>query len=823
MLNLRKIVKNYKETGALAEQCSVFSFINDHCFITKTGAVGVVIQLEGIDYECLDQNALDNATKRLEAAFKLFGPEFRVYQYLFKSHFQPEPTRSYDNPVVQSAERERARYFAQKVDEMFSIRLFYVLLYQGSSSATKMTFLKALGSFFNQGPSAGIANLRSLFSARKEILLIEEEIDRAATILLRQAHSFVSHLSDLLEIKLLDKQEAFGMLRRIFNIDPAKQQERLKFDVMTDKYLVGSPLESHTSHLTLDGYHTRILTLREEPSESRPLVLQQLLRIPATFHIVTEWRPVEASDAVKYIEGMRTHFHKTKSSLSVSSGGDRLKDETKVEFVDDLNECLKEVQKRGNSFGKFSLTVVVYDRDPARVEKAVSDFGKAFSNAGASLFSETYNQLSAFFATCPGNSHFNFRQLYITNNNYADWSFLFTLHEGHRWNTFLNREALAIVETVDGTPFYLNLHQRIQDGTGNTSDDVGHAFLTGRTGSGKSFTMNFITLSLQKYDPRTFIFDLGGSYEKLTRLLDGSYLKVGAESREYRINPFCLEPTAQNLEFLFSFVQVLISGNDRYQTTTEDDRNIFQAIETLYVLERDIRRLKTLAGTLPRHLADRLHKWIEGGQYGHVFDNEEDTITLSNFQCFDFQGMDDYPQLIQALLFYVLHRASSVIYDPAIRSTLKVFILDEAWKFFTVPVIRNYLIKAAKTWRKHNGILIMATQSPEDLKESNLLPLLDSFPTKIFLANADADYDFYTEKFHLNPREVELIQTLIPKREGLIKTSTMGKKFVLNVDRKSYWLYTNSPKDNERFTAVVREHGFEDGLELLATTNQRSK
>jgi type IV secretory pathway VirB4 component len=114
----------------------------------------------------------------------------------------------------------------------------------------------------------------------------------------------------------------------------------------------------------------------------------------------------------------------------------------------------------------------------------------------------------------------------------------------------------------------------------------------------------------------------------------------------------------------------------------------------------------------------------------------------------------------------------------------------------------------------------MATQSPEDLKESNLLPLLDSFPTKIFLANADADYGFYSEKFHLNPREVELIQTLIPKREGLIKTSTMGKKFVLNVDRKSYWLYTNSPKDNERFSNVVREHGFEQGLELLGSTHR---
>jgi hypothetical protein len=36
MLNLRKLVKSYKETGALAEQCSIFSFINDWCFVTKT-------------------------------------------------------------------------------------------------------------------------------------------------------------------------------------------------------------------------------------------------------------------------------------------------------------------------------------------------------------------------------------------------------------------------------------------------------------------------------------------------------------------------------------------------------------------------------------------------------------------------------------------------------------------------------------------------------------------------------------------------------------------------------------------------------------------
>jgi type IV secretory pathway VirB4 component len=61
---------------------------------------------------------------------------------------------------------------------------------------------------------------------------------------------------------------------------------------------------------------------------------------------------------------------------------------------------------------------------------------------------------------------------------------------------------------VHGTPYYLNLH----------SGDVAHTLLARRYGeSGKSFT-DFVSLqSAQKYDPLTFIFDLGGSYETLTR------------------------------------------------------------------------------------------------------------------------------------------------------------------------------------------------------------------------------------------------------------------------------------------------------------------
>ncbi len=48
--------------------------------------------------------------------------------------------------------------------------------------------------------------------------------------------------------------------------------------------------------------------------------------------------------------------------------------------------------------------------------------------------------------------------------------------------------------------------------------------------------------SVQKYDPLTFIFDLGGSYETVTRAFGGTYLNVGMKNPGFTINPFSLEP-----------------------------------------------------------------------------------------------------------------------------------------------------------------------------------------------------------------------------------------------------------------------------------------
>ena len=70
MFRLTKALKPFRESGSLNEQVNLFGFIDDLTFLTKTGDVGAVLAVRGVDYECLADGEIDHYTKRLESAFK---------------------------------------------------------------------------------------------------------------------------------------------------------------------------------------------------------------------------------------------------------------------------------------------------------------------------------------------------------------------------------------------------------------------------------------------------------------------------------------------------------------------------------------------------------------------------------------------------------------------------------------------------------------------------------------------------------------------------------------------------------------------------------
>ena len=810
MMNLKRIFKNYEETGSLNAMVNLFGFIGPHVFLTKSGDAGIVLELQGVDYECLDAQAIDTFTKRLESALRLFDENYCVYQLLFKRNCQAIPHTFCGKPVVDTAIRNRVGYFAAKSENLFSLSIYLVILCPALSARRSLAYSF---SEFGKNPRRSIAELRAHFSSQASIHLDDAQLARAKATLRQKVESFGTHVSDFVSVRILGKDEAFVVLKRTLNFDPLKlDAARLKHDTFLDYYLCESHLECHRSHLRVDDYFVKVLTLKEPSAHTFPLLLKGLLDVRANYHVVTEWKKEEPGKTRRTIQAKRRHFHNTKRSffsqvnLNDAPAQDALLDDAKESQVRELGKGIEEIELRGNYFGQFSLTVVIYDRDLAVVERAAAEFYKVFGVHDAQLYDERYNLLNAFLAAVPGNSAFNLRYLYLLNTNYADLSFLFTLHSGDTRNHHLRLEYLAVLETNHGTPYFLNLHYR----------DTAHSMILGRTGSGKSFLLNFLITNLQKYDPYTFIFDLGGSFESLTRLFGGSYLRVGFESSDFTINPFCLAPTKANLDFLALFVKVLLgSGVGTVDPATE--RELYGQIENLYSLDPALRTLDVLANTLPRQLTNALARWMRGGQFGFLFDNPQDTISFSRFQCFDFQQMSRYPELLEPLLFYILHRANEVIANRDISCVFKAFFIDEAWIFLRNPSIQQYVIEALKTWRKHNAAMILSTQSLDELKRSELLDVIvESCATKIFLANPDMDKELYRRQFHLNDTEVSLIAGLIPKQQFLLKTPDLAKVANLHVDRRSYWLYTNDPYDNQRRKEAFETYGFEKGLDVLA-------
>jgi len=266
-------------------------------------------------------------------------------------------------------------------------------------------------------------------------------------------------------------------------------------------------------------------------------------------------------------------------------------------------------------------------------------------------------------------------------------------------------------------------------------------------------------------------------------------------------------------------VKVLLEGEDGYRLNNVEDREVYEAVENLYVLDPGQRRLFTLANLLPRPMAARLHKWVEGGRYASLFDNLEDTLAFERVQVFDFEAMRAYPALLEPLLFYVLHRVTERVQDPAYAGELKLCVLDEAWRFIQHPTLRSYVQEGLKTWRKQNAAMVLATQTIDDFASADLLrTVVESCPTKLLLANPALDRRQYAELFQLNETELDLVTQLVPRQQILLKRPGLTKVLSLTVDPKSYWIYTNTPIDNERVAAIFREHGFERGLDRLAAS-----
>ena len=579
--------------------------------------------------------------------------------------------------------------------------------------------------------------------------------------------------------------------------------------------LAVSELEAERRYLRLDGEPVILYSLLSPPGAAKANLLQDLYRLDATLTVSLEWRPWGLDAARRKIRSAQRHYFSKRYSMmahmqETEGTASAMVDTAAAAESDRLGDALVELETDGIAYGDVSLTIALHG-DLDKTERLDGDLQRIFAAHDAKAIREGYGQLATWFCRLPAQPRKRqVRSVFLSAGAAACLAPIFGPPTGQAHSSHLGRDSLAVLETQWKTPYYYDLFH----------GDVGHTLVLGATGAGKSFALNFLLVEALQYDPRVLILDLGGSYRWLTSFLGGGYLELSPDNGEgdggFRLRPFSLPAGERTYQFLTGWLTRLLRIGG-WQVSGEDPSEIRARVEDLYAFSPERRTLGVLVRSLPSKMWPALGRWHGEGAWGRYFDNpaDEDDLELQDWQVIDLAGAAEHEDLCEAALFYLLERLRLALEDPSETARVKLMVVDEAWRYLNDPAVLAYLAEAAKTWRKKNAALIMATQSAVDVTgTAGAEALLESMPTKLFLANPELP-EKAAETFRLNAAEVDTIRGLIPKRELYLRRPNAAGILKLEVDPQSYWLYTSSPLDAQKRAEAVEKYGLENALERL--------
>jgi type IV secretion system protein VirB4 len=770
----------FAKAGAACSIVPIARFVGPEFFALKGGGYGCLFALTGIDEEGLTDQELESRMRSIEGSLHGLPEGSCLYQYTrVMSGFDLPRQAKYANPATEVFASDRLT-FLENTAGFRRIDLHWCLTLEPSK-------VKA----FERKPQENAADTSRMLA----------DLEKTATIL-------QSHLGNAIGLRLLGKNDCFQFFSYLFNLEEWAEQDQLRSDAGVDRQIVKTPVAWHSDYLQVGKRHIQMFSLKTTPEASRPCLFSGLLRLDCDSVLCSTWRVKSTSSARSEIDAQEKFisFFKVGVLTRVMSGRDTASLETGAgakaanNNVDDLSEVIRSLDKKAQ--GEYSLRLLLAARSQEQLLNTVPAVHRIFVDARAQVMEETLGNLSAFYAMFPGNHKFNVFPLWLAEDHHARLSSVFAPHIGHPHSEDLDNEYLNIFETRTRTPFFQDVYV----------DGVRVMLIIGPTGSGKSVVGNATVALEQKYGGFTYIFDIGGSYESVVELYGGKVDRVGKDGP--RVNPFALEPTESNIKFLYSFIKLLLT-NGGAELEPEDDDVIHKAVQDMYLLDPENRRLSNLF--LPKKLDRYLSKWVGKGIYNAVFDNVEDSLSLSRLQCFDFQGVNNeqYADLIEPLMVWLLRRINDVLYNPANLGVPKHILIEEIFSSMKNKQLLDGALASIKTVRKNLGGVTMIGQSADDLG-ANADSIVNSCTSFLFLKDATFNRKRYAELFKMNEQQIALFESLQDREALYMRRDGITKVVTLNLDKRSYATFSTKPKDRLRRSKLIEKYGLTEGIDRFA-------
>lgn len=526
-----------------------------------------------------------------------------------------------------------------------------------------------------------------------------------------------------------------------------------------DAYLGGQELWSGVVPRIGRSY-MQVVAVDGFPLESYPGILSTLAELPCVYRWSSRFIFMDQHEAVNHMDKFRKKWKQKIRGLfdQVFNTNNGSIDQDALSMMEDAEAGIAEINSGLVGMGYYTSVVVLFDEDRARLEASARTVEKAINRLGFSARTETINTMDAFMGSLPGHGVENVRRPLINTMNLADLIPTSTIWTGKAEAPcpFYPPHSPALMHCVTSgaTPFRLNLHVR----------DLGHTFMFGPTGAGKSTHLGIIAAQLRRYPGMTvFSFDKGLSMYALTKAVGGKHFTVASDDSALAFCPLQFLEHKGDRAWAMEWMDTLLALNG-VETTPEQRNEIGHAIMSMH--NTGGRTLSDFSMAIQDEtIRQALRQYTVDGAMGHLLDAREDGLSFSEFTTFEIEELMNLGEKFALpVLLYLFRRI-----ERALKGQPAAIILDEAWLMLGHPAFRAKIREWLKVLRKANCLVLMATQSLSDAVNSGILDVIvESTATKIFLPNVharDKDTASLYYRMGLNARQVEIIASAVPKRQ----------------------------------------------------------
>ncbi|MGH3794476.1 MAG: VirB4 family type IV secretion system protein [Pseudonocardiaceae bacterium] len=349
--------------------------------------------------------------------------------------------------------------------------------------------------------------------------------------------------------------------------------------------------------------------------------------------------------------------------------------------------------------------------------------------------------------------------------------------------------------------------------------DNHNAVILGRSGAGKSYLVKLEALRSLYRGIAIQIVDPEDEYLRLADAVGGSCVRLGAPG--VRLNPFDLplfltpqghrgappDALTRRSLFLHTALAVLLGAElsateraslDRAITATyhraqisTDPRSWTRPAPLLSDLRNTLTTADQAGDPIAGQLAARLHPFTDGA-FRELFDGPSTTTPAGHLVVFSLRDLPGELAPIGTLL--TLDTIWRQVSTPATRRP-RLVIVDEAWLLMTQPAGAQFLLRAAKSFRKHWAGLTVATQDVGDVLGTEFgKAVIANSATQILLRQAPQVIDEITRTFDLSDGEKQFLLSA-DRGQGLLLSGTQRVTFAASASPTEHFLATSDPAE----------------------------